>query len=224
MPRRAWGPPNLEYRMPRRADGLTVQEDQMPGRRVSKIWFPETLCAHRPSVQGTLSAQGKWKDWDIRSYQEQGPKQNTGKWSATETNCSGHQAYSGRRSVKCINLVHWVPSGIAQRPCTHWRLSALQAHFATKVPGPCVNTCSILRTRTQVAKGDRGPFKGNISEERSTAQEDYMAKEQKHNCRSRSPQPEVQAYKETRQLQNSTTTDWTMPFFGPGTEYEDDLW
>ena len=50
-----------------------------------------------------------------------------------------------------------------------------------------------------------------------------MAKEQKHNCRSRSPQPEVQAYKGTRQLQNSTTTDSTMPFFGPETEYEDDL-
>ena len=50
-----------------------------------------------------------------------------------------------------------------------------------------------------------------------------MAEEQKHNCKSRSPQPVVQVNKGTMQLRNSTTTDPTMPFFGPETEYEDDL-
>ena len=40
-----------------------------------------------------------------------------------------------------------------------------------------------------MARGVRGPLKENISEERPSAQEDYGAEEQKHNCKSRSPQP-----------------------------------
>ena len=100
---------------------------------------------------------------------------------------------------------------------------AYKAHFATKGPGPCDNTCSRLRTRDQVSKGNQGTPKENISEERSTTQEDYMAEKQKHNCKSRSSQPVVQANKGTMQLQNSTTTNPTMPFFEPETEYEDDL-
>ena len=140
-------------------------------------------------LPGTLSAQWNWGAWDIRSYQGTRAQANARRSSITGTICPGHEAYSGRRSVKCKNLGHWVPSGTAQRPCTHWRLRALQAHFATKVPGPCDNTCSILRTRDQVAKGEQGPPKENISEERPSAQEDYGAEEQKHNCKSRSPQP-----------------------------------
>ena len=39
-----------------------------------------------------------------------------------------------------------------------------------------------------------------------------MAEEQKHNCKSRSPQPVVQVNKGTMQLRNSTTKDSTMLF------------